>query len=461
MKSNKVKVYLQSFVKIISEYKYLFLLVLLLSIIIPPFQSPDELSHFQRAYQVSYGAIFNQVSEEGVVGGFYPVQFEDIDRSVSNLYYNTSELFKYELLIEFLDDDFTDSDSNFRTSSANVYSATNYVFPAVAIAVGRVLNAPPLLVYYLARLIAAFAAVFIFAVACKIAPRARNAILVVFFMPMTLFQLVSTNADSFAISLAVLFTAYNLSLLTKEKLLRNDIVILTIISTLLVVTKNSYMPLLILNLLQISKFRSYRYKFSYFVTTVVLPTIVSLMLFIYSIASAGAGKEHIGNGFGDIGPSLLLAFGKDFVIDVYLMSSFYVETFIGRIGWLDTPMPFLFSHVPYLFLLLIAGVYTYDKYKNYFSRFNIAVILSTVLSFILLQFFLLYLLWFRIGHNIFGAQGRYFIPIAICLMLLLGIFFSPIISIKQRHFPLYLKLSFIFSSIILVLVIFERYYINF
>ena len=58
------------------EKKYLYIALIfgiLFVFIVPPFQSPDEDSHFKKAYQVSKGKLYPEV-KKNVIGNYFPTE---------------------------------------------------------------------------------------------------------------------------------------------------------------------------------------------------------------------------------------------------------------------------------------------------------------------------------------------------------------------------------------------------
>ena len=53
-----------------------------ISIITPPFQVPDEIVHFDRAYQISKGEIF-ETKLNNTVGGYIPLSIMQLEVNVS------------------------------------------------------------------------------------------------------------------------------------------------------------------------------------------------------------------------------------------------------------------------------------------------------------------------------------------------------------------------------------------
>lgn len=103
---------------------------------------------------------------------------------------------------------------------------------------------------------------------------------------------------------------------------------------------------------------------------------------------------------------------------------FYLNSFVGNLGWLDTNFPPIFIVLYFLLLLFIAFIDT--NHEIIISwRNKIYGFLVFILIFLLVETSL-YLIWTSlpeiggIGHEIVsGVQGRYFIPFSLLAFILL------------------------------------------
>ena len=110
--------------------------ILLLSII-PPFQSPDEDSHFKKAYVISKGKLF-PTSQNGVVG--YEIPTDMIQYINEKLTYIGNRDKKYTYSQEILDDRLPKdySDVTFQNFSTAGTTPVAYIAPAIGIIFGKV-----------------------------------------------------------------------------------------------------------------------------------------------------------------------------------------------------------------------------------------------------------------------------------------------------------------------------------
>ena len=110
---------------------------ILLITIIPPFQSPDEDSHFKKAYVVSKGQFF-PTSRDGVVG--YEIPADMIEYINGKLEYMGNRDKKYSYSEEVLDDKLPKDYSNvvFHNFSTAETTPIVYAAPATGILFGKI-----------------------------------------------------------------------------------------------------------------------------------------------------------------------------------------------------------------------------------------------------------------------------------------------------------------------------------
>lgn len=183
-----------------------------LCVLTPPFQAPDEVQQFARAYQVSEPGSEGYVSD-GKAGAMLPSSliemaehflgrrdlFQTPTRSLAQPFSGTWRYRHVQLDTgrrEFID---------FRT--ALLYPPWSYAPQATAIALARAAGAGPLGLLWAARVCNAAVAVVLVAWAVVLAPRAKLAFMLIGLLPMALFEYGSAASDATTISTGLLYTA--------------------------------------------------------------------------------------------------------------------------------------------------------------------------------------------------------------------------------------------------------------
>jgi uncharacterized membrane protein len=91
----------------------------------------------------------------------------------------------------------------------------------------------------------------------------------------------------------------------------------------------------------------------------------------------------------------------------------YLETFIGRLGWLDTPLPHAYLGAATAILGLAALAALLGPRGERIGAVSRLVIVACVLLCTVGVFAIQYLTWTIPGHAVVdGIQGRYFLPLA-------------------------------------------------
>jgi uncharacterized membrane protein len=131
----------------------------------------------------------------------------------------------------------------------------------------------------------------------------------------------------------------------------------------------------------------------------------------------------------------------------------YAEQFVGWLGWLDTRLP---SWLWITYGVVLFGVALLDGNPHIaMSRLQRLLLGMIGIGSLLLVMTIGYVMWNQIGStNIWGIQGRYFIPFAPTLFLVL--------YNRRFHLPGYLKAALVVfcmaSSLVTLAVLIDRYY---
>lgn len=405
--------------------------------LMPPFQVPDEPAHYFKALALAEGQVTcgTQASApENYVSLPADTQLVKIQK-VHEKKVSGSALYKA------LTDRASVSVVPITTAICNA-SPIGFIPQVIGLKIGLLASAPPLVSFYLGRLLALFMAVALLYSAIKTAPFGKLVFLIVALLPMTMQQLSSFSYDALHIGLILLFTAYLLRLAVEPgKLSRRDAVQLFILSLLAFNAKPGYFLLAFLVfLLPQAKFPDIRKYWAYVVGFVAAH--LSFFLLLRTVFNeAGAFGKHI-----DPQAQLMgvlanpLWFPFQVLQTLYGRPAYYYETIIFKPGWLTSSLPSLW----YIFMgvaivLLLRSVAD----KNPLSRNQRLILLGTFLAQFLFVFFALYLVWTPVGNkHVIGVQGRY-------LLTLLPIF---IVSFYKSDFRF--RSEWIRKNVSLALVLF-------
>jgi uncharacterized membrane protein len=380
-------------------------------VITPPFQVPDEDAHFFRAYQTS---ILNlRLERRGDrVGAELPRCYRDTQLLFRGITVDRTSRVNAPMYKQALS--MTDSSPVF-SSPILPYPPVAYVAQAIGLFAGRSANAPPIVSFYLARLLNLALFLFMTTWAIRLMPVMPWGLALLTLMPMTMFQGSSVSADAFTIGLSFLVIAFLLRCaIHDQRLTARHIVFMFGGAVLLSLAKQGYSPIIFLALvIPFDRFGTRMRKAiviaGLFIVTAAIGIVCLFAIRDYSVGLPGSNSaEQL---------RLILAHPLAYVykLAVSPFRSFCIESFIGWLGWLDTRLP-KWILIPYS-LLLIAVPFAEGRASNLTRRQRwIAGGLFVLLGSII--FTVQYLSWNAVGRKIIdGVQGRYLIPFSPLLLL--------------------------------------------
>lgn len=388
-----------------------------LILLTPPFQVPDEIQHFFRAYEISEFRIHAQ-AQNGVGGDAIPKSMIQLSTSLTPL---PNGDISYHLppsplrtTLSHLSTPLQAGDMAFaRFPGSAYYSPIAYLPQALGIAVARALGLGPLYLFYFGRLFNCLCAIMLVAWAVYRMPFAKEIVIIVGFLPMSLYLFASLSADASVISCALLFTAISISAQSRGEWNRSDLIVLSVTGAIFCSLKPVYAPLLVAGLIP-GLFRRSE-----------APRIIRAQLTILSISLGATAAWLIGTKsamtlphsganpplqmlFIASHPAALVRAIAHTIFPARLLY-FFIGS-IGLLGWADVILqPILVYALPVLSFALVWLLGPNLKARLTVLQslwYLILVILSG-----LLVMTALYVTWCRVGQNMIeGIQGRYFIP---------------------------------------------------
>lgn len=408
------------------EYWFLFVgltIGALLVFITPAFQAPDEDSHFKRAYALSEGGLGFRVNEALQPGHFLPRAVVDFEQSHRRMIGDLSERYSFRELYDWSAAKRIDrSDKIFHPYSSARSSFLLYIPQAFGVALARNFgNDSPLAAMHLGR----FANLVVFCIAIfwtiRWLPVAKVSVGLLSVMPMTLHLASSMSYDVSVISTCFLMTAFLLRrALVKglAPLRKRDISGLVVGSVLLAELKTVYFLILALILLVPRESFGRLRRWAIVGTVLAVGPLFGLFRRIleyfwypdrphnpYLQGQIDFVLNHPARAVAVIPRSLVQNFG------------FYYESFVGKLGWLDTNPPSAFILI---LSIIIALFFILEQPSVPLSVRSRSLLLFVSAGCTALIFAVFYLIWTPLpGHPgvgssvVDGVQGRYFIPLAI------------------------------------------------
>lgn len=393
-------------------------------LIIPPFMISDEHFHFYKTYHVSEGNIIPQKNSY-----YFP---ESIDITMQtffpiNYHYNNKSTINNVLAFLNLP---LNPDKKIYSDISNIaiYPPIPYLANSIMMSILKLFNLSPLLMLYLGRAINLLIWAFLIYFAIKITPLHKWVLLMLALMPMTINQGASLSADSLTIGLSFLTIAFFFKYAFSNKIINTkDIALMFILVFTLALSKQGYVPLLLLIfMIPLAKFKNDRSRILTF-TSIGLVTLLftGLWDFIFKDSyvaivnpAISASKQIL---FILSNP---LQFGSILINTIILKFQFYLTSFVGIFGWLQIPLPEI---MVYIYLAALVIVSLLDKNKLMVNKGQKLISLLTFLMISFLVFLFEYTTWTPVGAGLIeGVMGRYFIPASPLFFLLFYNTKSPI-----------------------------------
>lgn len=435
----------------------LFAAAFFMSTIIPPLQSPDEGDHLKRAYFLTQGVLILDKS-----GGNSGGQLDTGLQAFMNAYivYPGQPSHK-------LSNDERDFANNIKWTGRSSFAdapGTGYYFPliytpqAVGLSIGKALELTVYDSYRLSRLFSLFAIIALLYFSLnlyKVSPLAITFII----LPMSLFQLASASLDGISIGFAFFAISIFMRLSEDKKDSDNRLFYFLCFSLILLVTSRAYLaPLLLMPLFL--AFITKRKAFYYASLCSILFSITWLVIAIGSTVDNRVTRNI------STGSAVLLyvnnpiEFIRIFTHTIPGFYKFYINSFIGILGALDTVFkPVIYVIIGYFLVIVALCSFSFEAIKHNLKA-RLLLLFSSFVS-ILIIFFALLVTWTpHPAEYILGVQGRYFlIP-----LLLIAYAISPGAGSKYRLPSQIGMLSvigfWIFSVSITSESILSRYYIT-
>lgn len=446
--------------------------------IIPPFQSPDEDSHFKKTYLVSTGE-FYPIEENGVMGNYLPNNLIDYIAEKNSYMSALNKKFNYQSFLIDLHTYKLSDEKTFHSYSTSSVNPVIYSIPAIGIIISKIISftlnidSSITSMLYGARLLSLLVYTFITYYAIKTTPKFKKTLLVFTLMPMTLALYSCVTYDSLLISISALLFSMVMKYRfgEKEKVCKKDLILFSIIAFIYLNVKTIYIfNLLFLLLIPFKKWGKSKKDFFLKAGVCSLAIIICYFIFKYPLM-----KLHVNAPSNNLSSEQInfIIHNPFKYIRIYLNTLvggrfFLISTFVGVFGLLDSYLPYPIVFMYILFIIMTMVVDSNDsifRKKLLFKERAIGLIIPLLT--ISLAFLGMYIYWtsqidgYGVGaESITGVQGRYFIPSIIFIVLLFvnGIKSNWFIKLKNIYNNNYYYM-YIFTSIISIFIILLRFWI--
>jgi len=430
--------------------------------LIPPFQKPDEQTHFEQSLIISKGFLSCQKKSSNTI----PVEKKYIN-FIKTPYLDLLTHGKGKLPVAaFLNDLFSNKQDNkkinFNIDHLCSFPIISYLPQAFALTISSMLKLNPILSLYFGRLLmSALGYIWFLYLYGKITKNYKSIILFTFALPMTLHQISSFSYDTVHIMLALTFFTL---IINKGKGVINH-------------APTKYFKLFfVLFLFLLSKKVGYEafFLFIFLIPFEIKPIIISSLIFapfyLLSKLSGSYDLQYFSTSqiFNPIRQINFLFSNPINIIKVIVVTtverfSFYLQSLIGIFGWLEyglDPLSYLLYGLFFVYTIMNINLpkkYILSKKQN-FLLFS-TLIISYV--FIILLGYVFYTVTGTLVAE--GIQGRYFIPFLPFIIMLIIQFTQNIKPFQNIKISEGIK-NIIYLLIIIYLVsatfysVFNRYY---
>ena len=424
------------------------------SFITGPFQVPDEMQHFDRVYAVSSGNLFGNVDR-------IPSSIDFIQGLAYKMAFHANIKFSFSEILTFYSTPLNQSETvQSYFPNAAVYSPLPHAPQAVGVLIGRVVNLSPLALLIFGRILNLFVWIFLGVAAIHITPLFKWVFVILLLMPMSIFQAASVSADSLlnGISFLCLATLFRFIFVKDLKISLRQTAILILLVVTLAFCKPNYVVLFGLFLaIPMSKFSS---KKNYFILAGLLFAVALLAAYLSLQIGKDLYMQFQGNGGAQPTNQIMILVNHPARFFTIALKSFqlfgevYFKSYIGLLGWIDTPLPDIL-YISYPLILILVALLEHDKAVEVtlFQRAVFLIIPIIALGVIILA---LYVTWTAYGQGwVDGLQGRYLIPIVPPLFLIL---YNNRVNFPKRFIPILTASYTVIVSIVTLITLANRFY---
>ncbi len=405
--------------------------------IVPPLQVPDEGDHWFRAWAITDGQLTADSQGMITLPGVLAPTADLYTRLVAGEQALPLSL-KGQTGFTGYEDLFNGAGPSGPVSVASRvarYGPIGYLPQAVGIGLGRLVGAPPLTSFYLARLGNLLASVALLFFAIRLAPFGKQLFLLLALLPTTMFELASVSCDALTISGAMFFISLVLWASHRGRLQGIDVAILLLSAALFLNLKPGYWAIVMLVLLISPAQVGGRARHAAFVAASVLTVAGVTLLVFWLTATVAPVDAPVAAAAGPNG-QLQFILHQPLVFLGILWSNIQDRLIlwtiggIGALGWLRVT----FSPAFYLSVVmagLVLFIRTGEDVRLQLRRR--ALLAATGIAVFLTLAVALYAFIEPMGSGRIFFQGRYLVPV--WLLLLLSVYGTPLVK-RYRGLPL-------------------------
>lgn len=386
-------------------------------VLIPPGAGYDEEDHLVRVWELSAASFLpGQLPPQAMK---YPTLFRDLAyRQQANSGIIDSDFWRRYARTPLYENGFVRRE----LKTKSVYSPALLLPQAIVMRLGRSANLPALPILYACRLASLLSYLVLVWLALRWIPFGKWILVVLAVSPMALFQAATITPDAISNGLGFLFIAGCLKLARSKEIGWRDYGSLVLLIFLLFLAKVNLTALVLLPflLIPLARFTQKRIYLLLLATTVFLFLIEVAGWNIIATRHSNALLANNANA----GAQLRYILAHPFVFPTILLKDPFINGWAYLQGWINGYGYFYWTPpqiVSVFFLLSLGAVLWIDSTREQLSRKDRVIFLLVFLAGYLATAVPLYLTFTTVGLNeLLGVQGRYFIPLALLPVLVVG-----------------------------------------
>lgn len=389
-------------------------LVIFLALWTPPFQSADELAHFDRAWQVAHGQPY------ATSGGFIDAGTEEVYAYVADLPFHTDARFSPANRARAEAVKWTGRLTYYGFPNTGTCAPTGYLPQALGIMFGEATGMGVMQTLALARLLNGAFSITVCVLALYWCRKGKVVMFAILLMPMTLSLFASASQDATLISFTALaFAVTSKQIEVSAPLSFSQAAVLALSLLIVSLGRPPYAALLLI-LFVPCLFPRWR-NFSAWLPGVALASLVAAVTLLWWLGAFAATRAfaypNAANGVVNPKLQLLNLFHEPAIVASLARyavrhAAEYIAGMIGFLGWLDTLFPA--SYYLAMVLVVLTSCIAELAHGKTAKRSVTFLLLASSFATIVAVFLVEYLIWNPVGvPAIYGVQGRYFIPPAI------------------------------------------------
>jgi uncharacterized membrane protein len=426
--------------------------IISLVVVVPPYQFGDEVNHFKRVIQLSKGELRGQHIGAGSTGG-------SINEGVqvtwlAYIHIPTHPEAKVspvaaERVAPIRWSDHAEAPTDFRNTV--VYPPVFYLPSIVAVLFGKAADLRILTTLTLSRISSGVTALLICASAIWLAGSAAPYLFVVLTLPMTLFQMTSVSQDGLMVACAALAVAIFLARRDNDGHSGWHFVAMTAAIALVAMARFPYAVLSVLVLLYPRRSLVERgVALAVIVASVIAWATIVSDLVPLTVAPGADPSRQI---------SIILAdpLRALWVIGRSINAGL-IDTFVGRLGWLDTRLPVAFIAFATVSLIVAAIASAGLDHRSPGRLTALLIILAAVGGLAIICATQLVIWTPPGGISIYGVQGRYLTPLVLLLACAIPATKAAHAVFVARHALLIVSVFAPISIAVMLVAVVQRYY---